>query len=131
MIKQFQIAVALIALACIGVVDAQGNKPQPSPSIAGKWILTTADGPHGAQKIPVTFVQDGRKVTATVTSPHGGDIALAGELANGEFKLATAQDADHRVTLQGKLKDDGTLTGFMSTPGGDLTWTAVRANEKQ
>ena len=122
------IAIVLLAVASSLPAHAQSNR-SPAP-VAGRWILTTsADGPHGATSMPLVLAQDGRKVTGTLTPPHGGDLALAGEFANGELKLATAAEKDKHpaVTLQARLKDDGSLAGFLSGPMGDMTWTAVRA----
>jgi hypothetical protein len=121
----------LVFCAAVIAVGAQGSRSQ-APSIAGRWIITTSeDGPHGKTSMPLVVTQDGRKVTAKLTPPHGEELTLAGEFANRELKLATAAEKDTHpaVTLQAKLKDDGSLAGVVSGPMGDVTWTAVRAKD--
>jgi hypothetical protein len=125
--KTLLTALALVASAAL-VPHAQANQSEPR-SIAGRWTITTsADGPHGAATLPLTLVQDGRKVTATLTPPHGDELSLAGEFVSNELTLATTppDDKHHVVKLQARLKEDGTLAGFVSTPGGDVTFTAAR-----
>jgi hypothetical protein len=125
------LTVATLFLSCAIAIDAQGNR-SPTPSIAGRWMLTTsADGPHGAASMPLVLTQDGRKITATLTPPHGGDLPLAGEFANGELKLATTGDKEQHppVTLQAKFKEDGSMAGFVSGPMGDVMFTGVRAKK--
>lgn len=112
--------------------SAQANKKAAAPSIAGRWTLTTsADGPHGAVTMGLVLKQDGRKITATVMPPHGGEIPLEGEFADGALKLSTSSrsgEAPH-VTLNATLKDDGTLAGYLSSERGDMTWTAERIKD--
>jgi hypothetical protein len=119
------IAIALLTLAAL-----PAQTPRTPATVAGRWVLTTsADGPHGATSMPLALAQDGRKVTGTLTPPHGGDLPLSGEFVSGELKLAaTAKQGEKpSLTLQAKLEDDGSLAGFLSGPMGDITWTAVRA----
>jgi hypothetical protein len=119
------IAIALLTLAAL-----PGQTPRTPATVAGRWVLTTsADGPHGATSMPLALAQDGRKVTGTLTPPHGGDLSLSGEFVNGELKLATPANKGEKpgLTLQAKLQDDGSLAGFLSGPMGDMTWTAARA----
>jgi hypothetical protein len=124
------IAVTLL-VTCAAVIPASTqNTRSQAPSVAGRWLITTtADGPHGKTSMPLVLVQDGRKVTATLTPPHGDEQKLAGEFVNRELKLATAAEKDQHpaVTLQARLRDDGSLAGVVSGPMGDVTWTAVRA----
>jgi hypothetical protein len=127
--KTFTSATLLVFCAAAVAVDAQGNRAQ-TPSIAGRWIITTSDdGPHGKVSMPLVLTQDGRKVTAKLIPPHGEELSLDGEFANRELKLATAAEKGTHpaVTLQAKLRDDGALAGVVSGPMGDVTWTAARA----
>ncbi len=112
--------------------SAQADKKAAAPNIAGRWTLTTSpDGPHGAATMGLVLKQDGRKVTATLTPPHGGEIPLEGEFVDGTLKLSTRSqggEAPH-ATLTGKLKDNGTLAGYLSGERGDMTWTAERVKD--
>ena len=42
----------------------------------------------------------------------------------------TAQDLTGKWTMKGTLKTDGTLSGFMSSAMGDMTWSASRDKSK-
>ena len=85
------------------------------------------DSPHGAMEMGLTLSQNGGKVTGTFASPHG-DMAVEGEFADGTLKLATEGEAG--ITFNAKLKDKDTLTGYISSSMGDMTFTAKRVVEK-
>ena len=101
-----------------------------APSVAGRWTMTVVGSPHGDVAMGLTLTQDGSKVSGTFSSPHG-DMDVAGEFANGQLKIATtAGHEDERIYLQAKLNDDGTLAGIISSPMGDMKWTATRAKDQ-
>ncbi|MCA1562265.1 MAG: hypothetical protein LC753_18200 [Acidobacteria bacterium] len=45
--------------------------------------------PFSVMFVSFLLKQDGKKVTATLAPPHGGEIPLEGEFADGTLKLAT------------------------------------------
>jgi hypothetical protein len=47
------------------------------------------------------------------------------------LKLETAEGGDAKITFTGKLKDDGTLAGYLSSQMGDMKWTATRLPEQK
>ena len=57
--------------------------------------------------------------------------AVEGEFAGNTLKLESAQGGDDKVIFNAKLKDDGTLAGYVSGPMGDLKWTAERVKGKK
>jgi hypothetical protein len=73
--------------------------------------------------------QKGKQVSGTFSTPHG-DLQVAGEFIDGALTLATAAGGESQITLTAKLKDHGTLDGFLSSQLGDMTWTAERASGK-
>jgi hypothetical protein len=99
-------------------------------TVAGRWTMTVDGGAHGAVTMGLVLEQKGRKVTGTFASPHG-DMPVEGEFAGGRLTLATvAKEADSpSITFDASLDGD-TLTGYLSSQMGDMTWTAVRAAEK-
>jgi len=98
-----------------------------APSVAGRWTLAVDGGPHGNVTMGLTLAQNGTKVSGTFTSPHG-DMPVAGEFVNGELKLSTtAGGDDEKIYFQARLDDKGTLAGYISSPMGDMKWTATRA----
>lgn len=100
-----------------------------APSVAGRWTMAVDAGPHGNATMGLILSQDGSKVTGTFSSPHG-DMEVAGEFAKGDLKIATtAGKEDDRIYLQAHLNEDGTLAGVLSSPMGDMKWTATRVKE--
>jgi len=101
-----------------------------APSVTGNWTVTVPDSPHGAMTMGLTLKQDGSKVTGTFSSGHMAGIAVSGEFADGALKLETGGDADDKIVFNAKMKEDGTLAGYLSSPMGDMKWTAARAADK-
>jgi hypothetical protein len=101
-----------------------------APDVSGTWAIAV-DGPHGAAGMSLVLKQDGRKVSGSFVSGHGPDLALHGELVDGTLKLESADADDHKVIFNATLKDDGTLTGYVSGPMGDMKWTGERVKDKK
>ena len=118
-------SVLLLILLAIAVSAAA------APSVAGDWTVTVPDSPHGAMTMGLTLKQDGTKVTGTFSSGHMAGIAVSGEFADGSLTLETGGDADDKIVFNAKMKEDGTLAGYLSSPMGDMKWTASRVQEKE
>ena len=97
-----------------------------APSVTGAWTMKVTGGPHGDATMALTLTQDGTKVSGTFVSGHGPDLAVKGTFAGGELKIETDGDAEHRIAFTAKLKDDGTLAGYISSPVGDMKWVATK-----
>ena len=97
-----------------------------APSVSGTWSMTVDGGSHGNVGMALTLTQDGEKVTGTFESGHGPDMPVKGTFKAGELTLETGGSAESKIIFTGKLKDDGTLAGFLSSPMGDMKWTAKR-----
>ena len=81
---------------------------------------------HGELTAVMELAQAGSKVTGTFTA-HGNTHKLAGRFDSGELSLETIDTpADHTMTLTAKLREDGTLAGYLSSSRGDMQWTASR-----
>jgi hypothetical protein len=99
-----------------------------APSLTGTWTMNVTGGPHGDATMGLTLQQDGTKVTGSFASGHAADMPVSGEFKDGTLKLQTEADKDgNAVIFNGKLRDDGTLAGYISSPMGDMKWTASRA----
>jgi len=98
-------------------------------TVTGTWTMTVEGGPHGNATMGLVLKQDGTKVTGTFASGHSPDQAVSGELVDGVLKIETAGDSDHQVSFRGTLKNDGSLAGTLSTPVGDMKWTAQRVKD--
>jgi hypothetical protein len=101
----------------------------PAPTVSGKWTMTVKS-PHGVVTMGLTLQQDGKDVTGTFATPHGDDLRVDGEFVDRTLTLATRNSGDSKITLTAKLKDNGTLDGYLSSEMGDMTWTADRAKDK-
>ena len=128
--KRFAGFIAVIVLAyTTGSLNAQTDKKATTPTVAGIWTMSV-ESPHGATTMGLTLKQEEKKVTGTFSSPHG-DSPVEGEFADGTLTLATtlADDHSHQVTFSAKLKENGTLAGYVSSQMGDMPWTAKRVKE--
>lgn len=101
-----------------------------APDVSGTWTMSVVGGPHGPATMQLVLKQDGTTVSGTFVSGHAADMEVKGEFVNGSLQVQTAGD-DHKVTLDAKLKDDGTLAGTLSSPIGDMRWTATRVADKK
>lgn len=103
---------------------------KPAPGVAGRWTMSVKGGPHGDATMGLALEQNGKKVSGIFVTPHGDDLEVVGEFAEGTLALATPGGGDSKITMTAKLKDDGTLDGYLSSQMGDMTWTARRASAK-
>jgi hypothetical protein len=97
-----------------------------APSLSGGWTMKVTGGPHGDATMGLTLTQEGSKVTGTFVSGHGPDLAVKGTFVDGELKLEAEADDHAKILFSARLKDDGSLTGYISSPMGDMKWTATR-----
>jgi hypothetical protein len=107
------------------------RETKAAADVSGVWDLAVK-GPaaHGGMNATLELHQEGKKVTGSLAA-HGNRHTLAGEFADGELALeATDVPADKALTLNAKLKDDGTLAGYLSGPMGDMQWTGQRNVER-
>ena len=108
--------------------DARQDK-KAEKGVAGQWTLNVRS-PHGEVAMDLDLVQEGKKVSGTLATPHGDNLPIEGEFADGTLTLATPGTSDSRITMTAKLKDNGTLDGYLSSQMGDMTWTAKRTTSK-
>jgi hypothetical protein len=124
--------VAFVALAA-AVPSAHAEESRKAErNVAGTWTMTVeAPPPHGPMSMRLALRQDGRRVTGTCSPPHGAAIPLEGELIDDRLTLASpsGDDGEPQLSLTATLKDDGTLSGYLSNARGDMTWTATRVRD--
>jgi hypothetical protein len=113
----------------VGAAPFQDKKAdqKAAPSVTGRWTMSVKGGPHGDTPMGLTLEQKGKKVTGTFATPHGDDLPVEGEFAEGTLTIATPGGGDARITMTAKLKADDTLEGYLSSQMGDMTWTARRS----
>lgn len=112
--------------------DAKAT-PAAAADLTGKWSLTI-ESDQGNMTTALVLKQDGKKVTGTMTNPHGEDqLPITGEFAAGTLTMAVDAATDHdemHIAFKGTAKKDGSLAGTLTSAMGDMAWTAVRAKEK-
>src|SRR5215831_20748859 len=82
-----------------------------APTVAGTWSMSV-DSPHGNMKTSLTLKQDGTKVTGTFHSQMP-DLPVEGTFEDDTLKVETTSDAHSKITFSARLKDDGTLSGYL------------------
>jgi hypothetical protein len=110
--------------------EPKKDAPAAAVSVAGKWNMSL-DGPQGPMTIAMTLVQDGPKVTGTLSSQMG-DTTLEGQFADGTLSFSISFDGgggSMQLGFVAKLKDPNSLEGMMSGPMGDIPWVAVRVKD--
>lgn len=103
--------------------------PKAAPSVAGRWTMFVKGGPHGDMTMNLELAQEGKKVSGTFATPHG-NLPVEGEFVDATLTIATAAGGDTPISLTAKLKEGGTLEGYLSSQMGDMTWTASRSSDK-
>lgn len=117
---------AAMALAAAGTLASAA-----AANLTGTWTMQVTGGPHGNATMGLVLKQEGTEVSGTFASGHAPDMAVRGEFKDGALKLETGGEEHAKVIFSAKLKTDGTLSGYISSPVGDMTWTAARADEKK
>ena len=130
------IALAVITLSVLITARAaaapQHDKAEQksAPGVTGRWSMSVKGSPHGDVTMALELTQEGKKVSGTLATPHGDELQVAGEFADGTLTLATTSGGESKISLTAKLKEDGTLDGYLSSQMGDMTWTARRVTRK-
>lgn len=98
-----------------------------APSVAGRWAMSVKGSPHGDVTMGLELEQSETKVSGTLATPHGDALRVEGEFVQGTLTMASRAEGESRIDMTAKLQEDGTLTGYLSSQMGDMTWTAKRA----
>jgi hypothetical protein len=123
----FVLAIGTAAPRAAATQQKPDQKKSDAPAVAGTWTLS-AETPHGAMDFTLTLKQDGEKLTGTFVT-QGGEIPVAGEAAKGTltFKMTKQPENYPMLSFKARLKDDGSMTGTMSSDNGDMAFTGKRA----
>jgi hypothetical protein len=117
------------AAAPAATPPAVAAAPITGEGITGKWDMLM-DTPAGQLPFAATFVQNGEKVTGTISGPTG-EIPINGTVTGTALKLdmnVQTPQGDLAIAMTGDLGPDG-MTGKASTMMGDMTWSATRAKQ--
>ena len=121
--------VTSLAILCAFVVAPLAAQPG-SFTFAGRWKMSIAftDGAHPAG---LEIRVDHQQVTGKfVAAFAGGEVPIEGELSAGKLTFSASTTGGPHPGLQldfsASAKDNDTLTGQLSAPFGDFSWTAER-----
>ena len=135
MTRKFATCLAVVLFA--SAVSAQHGTKTAAPNISGTWNM----GLQGDHVIPTALVlkHDGRKLSGTIQMPTRSigertEVVLDGEFIDNAFTLSgTVGGGAEPIALDmaGKVNDDGSLEGTLTSRHGKMTWTAERLKERK
>ena len=73
-----------------------------APGVAGRWTMSVNGGPHGDATMGLALEQKGKQVSGTFATPHGDDLQVQGEFAEGTLTIATPGGGDSKITMTAK-----------------------------
>jgi hypothetical protein len=129
--KKMTILAAILGTAFAVAPLAAEQSPSKTPAgVAGNWNVSVV-APDGPMAATMALAQNAEKVTGTFNSDHSGEVTIAGQFADGKLTFSVAvhegSAREMKIEFSGAFKADGTLAGTLSSPMGDMTWTASRA----
>ena len=107
----------------IGQESKPGARAEAA-SVAGKWNTRV----H-ASTLSFDLKLEGEKVTGTFSTDQSGPLPLTGTYVDGRLSFTVAARSGE-IGFTGRLKDQDTLTGDLSTQTGDMACTATRVKPK-
>ena len=130
-----------LALVCAVGLSAQAQQTAPAapkptapaadtkaaPTVEGNWNISL-DAGQGPMDIAATMKLDGKKLTGMLSSQMG-DVALAGEFADGKATFSISFDGGGGamdITFVGTMKDADNISGTMTGPMGEIPWVGKR-----
>jgi hypothetical protein len=128
--RMIQLLTCVSAVVMLAAAAAAAQAPA-AQDLTGKWRRKVSGGPHGDAAMSLVLKQEGEKVSAQFNPGHDGDIPMSGTFVKGALTLKSpANDDGQAITMKGTLKADGSMSGFMSSAMGDMTWSAARDKSK-
>jgi hypothetical protein len=100
---------------------------QPA-DVNGQWELTI-DSPRGPMTSQVKFVQQGEKLTVTMTGPRGRESSGEGTIQGNaiQWSIARTGPEGNQFTIKYSGTVEGaSMSGTAETPGGSVNWKAVK-----
>ena len=102
--------------------------PTIAQDVSGTWEASF-EGRQGARTLVITLAQDGMYLTGSAQMPRGEGIVSEG-MIHGNEVMFTLSAGGGLLTLELKGTVDGdTMTGTLTSPRGEVPWTAKRKKE--
>ena len=129
--RMTQVLMCVGAVVMLAVAVSAAQAPAAAQDLSGKWTMKVSGGPHGDAAMSLILKQEGENLTGTFNPGHDGDIPMTGTVVKGALTLVSpANDDGSKITMKGTLKTDGTMSGYLSSVMGDMTWSAARDKSK-
>lgn len=129
--KITRVLMVISAVVMLAAAVPAAQAPPAAADLSGKWTMKVSGGPHGDAAMSLVLKQEGEKVSGQFNPGHDGDIPMSGTLVKGALTLKSATNDDGQaITMRGTFKADGSLSGFLSSAMGDMTWSAARDKSK-
>ncbi len=121
--KRSRIVLALFAwLSFVLLASAQ------TADVSGEWELII-QSPRGEMTSAAKFVQDGEKLTVTMTGPRGRDTTGEGTIKGNAVQWSvtrTGPEGDEFTIKYSGTVDGSTMSGTAETPRGSVNWKATK-----
>ena len=121
--KRNQIVLALFAwLSFVLLASAQ------TADVSGDWELII-QSPRGEMTSTAKFVQDGEKLTVTMTGPRGRDTTGEGTIKGNAVQWSvtrTGPEGDEFTVKYSGTVDGSAMSGTAETPRGSVNWKATK-----
>jgi len=121
--KRNQIVLALFAwLSFVLLASAQ------TADVSGEWELII-QSPRGEMTSTAKFVQDGEKLTVTMTGPRGRDTTGEGTIKGNAVQWSvtrTGPEGDEFTVKYSGTVDGSAMSGTAETPRGSVNWKATK-----
>lgn len=125
--KRNRIQIAAICAFAFVLVFATLAAAQAT-KVDGKWDMTVQGGQRGPQTSSLALVQDGGKLTGTLTGGRGA-TPVTGTIDGNKITLSvtrTTPNGDVTSTYTGTVDGDA-MKGTVHMGQGDRDWTAMRS----
>lgn len=96
--------------------------------VSGEWELTLKS-PRGEMTSTAKFVQDGEKLTVTMTGPRGreatGEGTIKGNAIQWSITRTGPEGEEFTIKYSGTV-EGSTMSGTAETPRGSVEWKAAK-----
>lgn len=117
--------IILALLACLSLVFLAAAQ---TADVGGEWELTI-QSPRGEMTSTAKFVQDGEKLTVTMTGPRGnaatGEGTIKGNALQWSVTRSGPDGQEFTIKYSGTV-EGATMSGTAETPRGSVNWKATK-----
>jgi hypothetical protein len=117
-----------LILAFLAVVSFVVLAATQAANVSGEWELTV-QAPRGPMVLTTKFVQEGEKLTVTMTGPRGSESKGEGTIQGNTIQWSVTRTGPEgnsfTVTYKGTVEGT-TMSGTAENPRGTVNWKATK-----